>query len=333
MSIEEQIMQGRQLKEYFLKHAHKLIRRAYYSGTGLSTANKIYLDVHPLDKRVTLSIIRDWFKENVPKIRQVSGPKNSYVAQHPYQEYQVDIFYITEKQLPGQKYPFGLSMIDIFTKYATVIPLVERKAPDVMAAIMKGFKEMGHQPDVIYSDEEGALMEKTVSPEFEKMGIQFIVTSSSAHFVERFNRTFKWLIHKRIQEFKRGKRMLTKTTPKDKSKVQWTDFLHQALAVYNNKDKHRIIGMTPSEARKPSNQADVKVMMEMSAIRGRKYPIIQVGDTVKILRKHKQVGDKEWMDQFKAGEHKVVSISKNFDQTYYKLTDGREYLRSDIVNI
>ena len=36
--------------------------------------------------------------------------------------------------------------------------------------------------------------------------------------------------------------------------------------------------MTPVEARKPSSEADAQMAMEMVAIRGRKFPILQVGE-------------------------------------------------------
>ena len=54
---------------------------------------------------------------------------------------------------------------------------------------------------------------------------------------------------------------------------------------------------------------------------------------MRILRKKKAVGDKEFMSQFKAGEHTLESVSENFGQKFYKLSDGREYIRSDIVKM
>ena len=107
--------------------------------------------------------MRQWFSENVQKTKQVRGAKSSYVAQRAFQEFQADIFYITPKQMPNQQYPFGLSMIDVFSKYATVIPLKERKAPDIMAAISKGFKEIGKQP-------EGALHRRRGRTDAERRG-------------------------------------------------------------------------------------------------------------------------------------------------------------------
>ena len=91
--------------------------------------------------------------------------------------------------------------------------------------------------------------------------------------------------------------------------------------------------MTPTEAKKPSNEVDAKMAMELVARRGRKFPILNIGDIVKVLRKHKAVGDKEFMDQFKRGEHTVESMSENFGQKFHKLSDGKEYIGTDIVRM
>ena len=52
---------------------------------------------------------------------------------------------------------------------------------------------------------------------------------------------------------------------------------------------------------------------------------------MKILKKKNPVGEKEFMTNFKKGEHAIESISENFGQKFYKLSDSREYIRSDIV--
>jgi len=202
-----------------------------------------------------------------------------------------------------------------------------------MAAIFKGFKDIGKQPDILYTDEEGALMQKDVAPEFERMGVQHIVTAGSAHFVERFNRTFKWMINQQVKELKRRKRLVKKTTPIDPDQIQWHLLAPTVLATYNNKNKHRITGLTPADARKPSSETDAKIAMEIAATRGRRFPTLAVGDKVRILRKKKAVGDKEFMSNFKEGDHHVASISENFGQKFYKLTDGREYIRADLVKM
>ncbi len=67
--------------------------------------------------------------------------------------------------------------------------------------------------------------------------------------------------------------------------------------------------------------------MERVAMRGRRFPILQVGDTVSIFKKRKVVGDKEFMEHFKACKHKVESISENFGHKFYMLSDRKEYIR------
>jgi hypothetical protein len=64
-------------------------------------------------------------KKNVEPTRQVWGTRNSYVAPRAYPEYQADLFFVTDKQFKNQNYPAGLSMIDVFSKFAVVILLKE----------------------------------------------------------------------------------------------------------------------------------------------------------------------------------------------------------------
>ena len=54
-------------------------------------------------------------------------------------------------------------MIDVFSKYATVIPLKERGTKPIMLALFKDFEVIDKQPDILYTD-EGALMQKDVAP-------------------------------------------------------------------------------------------------------------------------------------------------------------------------
>ena len=96
------------------------------------------------------------------------------------------------------------------------------------------------------------------------------------------------------------KKLMGKQPVKEKIQYQRSDLIPQVIAEYNTKSKHRITGMTPLETRKPSSEADAKIAMEMVASLGRRFPILRVGDTVRILMKKKVVGDKEFMEQFKS---------------------------------
>lgn len=311
-----------------------LISKAYYSMTGLSTPVKIYSDVKAINPTVRLSDVREWFRKNIEQKRQVGGAKNSFVAPRAYHEYQADIFYITDRQFKNQEYPFGLSMIDIFSKKATVIPLKERKYANVRDALIKGFDNIGRRPQILYTDEEGALMEKKAAALFEELDIQHIITSGAAHFVERFNRTFRGMLQARMEFLANKKKIrLTEKSSDPKNNIQWHTLIPVILAVYNGKNKHAATGLTPNDAAKPSNELDAKLSMELRANRGKKFPPLEVGDSVRVIRKKKAVGDKEYMGNFRSGTHKVVSISINFGQKFYMLSDKREYIRSDLVKL
>ncbi len=45
--------------------------------------------------------------------------------------------------------------------------------------------------------------------------------------------------------------------------------------------------MTPAEAKKPSNEADAKMAMELFANRGKRFPVLRVGDKVRVLIKNR----------------------------------------------
>ena len=157
--------------------------------------------------------------------------------------------------------------------------MTDRKGKDIMEALLQAFKQMGKQPEILYTDDEGALNNKWVAAEFERAGIQHIV-AGTAYFVERFNRTFKKRMSMLMDKLLARKRLNGKQPMKEQIQYQWSDLIPQVMAEYNTKSKHRITGMTPLETRKPSSEADAKMAMEMVAIHGRKFPILQVGDTV-----------------------------------------------------
>ena len=98
----------------------KTIAKVHHGGR---PAYKTDLDAKAIDPRITLDWVKGWFKKNVERTRQVGGATNSYVAPRAFHEYQMDLFFITDKQFPNQDYPVGLYMIDVLSKFAVVHPL------------------------------------------------------------------------------------------------------------------------------------------------------------------------------------------------------------------
>jgi transposase InsO family protein len=151
----------------------------------------------------------------------------------------------------------GLVMLDIFSKYAVVIPIESKETPDVIAGIMEGFVKMGKKPKRIYSDNEGAIKSNLFEQYCKENNIQLIFTRTHAWAVERFSRTLKDKMLKRLEY--------------DKTK-DFKQILFEVLLTYNNKDIHTSTGLTPNEARKDENGLQVKLNLEMHRLNKRKYP-------------------------------------------------------------
>ena len=96
-----------------------------------------------------------------------------------------------------------------------------------------------------------------------KIGVQRITTAGSAHFVERFSRTFKYMINQQVKELHRKKRLVRKTTPIDPDQIQWHLLAPTILAVYSNKNKRRITKLTPADARKPAAKQTQKLRWKL----------------------------------------------------------------------
>ena len=156
---------------------------------------------------------------------------------------------------------------------------------------------MKGKPEIIYSDEEGSLYNKTVEDYFKEEGIELYRTRGHPNFAERFVRTYKDMLYKRVE----------KDVQEGKENIQWIDYNLEILLTYNNKMEHSSIGMTPAEALKEKNNYKVKMKMATEATRTRKYPEIDIGDEVKIYRK-KAITEKERSSNWSPTKYKVERI-------------------------
>ena len=252
---------------YMSSNKQKIINDIYFDRSGFGSRATTLKDARERDKSITKEDIEEFFRKNVEEKRKPRG-ENSFVAPHAHFEYQVDLFFISKGDLENQKFRIGLVLIDIFSKYATVIPIKSKEPPDVLAGIMEG-------PKMFYSDEEGSLYSKTVIECLEGEKIEIHRTRGHPAFAERFIRTYKDMLFKRVDADEK----------KGKQNIQWIDYNLEILLTYNNKMVSSTTKMTPLEARKKKNEFEVKLNISLQAKRNRTYPEIEVGDSVKIMRK------------------------------------------------
>ncbi len=223
--------------------------------------------------------------------------------------------------LENQTYKIGMTCIDIFTKFATVVPIKTKQPPDFLAGLMECLTNMKKKPLFIYSDNEGSLNSKDVLGYLEKHKIDIITTRNHAHFVERFIRTFKSMLRKRINEdIKQGK-----------DNIQWHNYIFPIMLTYNNKNEHTTTNMTPVEATKQDNALDAKVNMLMKAKRNRKYPELFIGDRGKIMLKY-DTFRKEHNPLYSDLKYEIEKIEEKHGLQLYAV-NGRCRLRNELIKV
>lgn len=142
--------------------------------------------------------------------------------------------------MKNQKFRLGLVVNDIFNKFAGVVPIKSKQPPDLLAGIMEGINKMGEKSELVFSDEEGSLNSGVLKVYFDMEKIETHQTRTHPAFAERFIRTFKDMLFKRVEADEK----------KGKENIQWTDYIFEIMITYNNKMVHSATGLTPKEAKK-----------------------------------------------------------------------------------
>ena len=291
---------------------NNIINNVYKDKSGFSSIQKTYQEANAKDSTITLQNVRDWFAKNVERKKQLKG-YNSFINDGAQEEYQVDLAFFKAKE----KIEIGLVMIDIFSKYAVVIPIASKETPDVIAGMMEGFQKMGGKPKCIYSDNEGALGSSLFDEFCESHKVKLITTRTHAWGAERFIRTLKDMINKRIEN----------------TEKTWKDVLFEVLLTYNNKNVHTATGLTPDQAKLDKYRLQVKMNLELHRISTRRYPTIDVDDKVKLYKKKGRF-DKENTSVWLPQTHTIALITESMGQKFYHITGHKKpFLRHEILKI
>ena len=247
-----------------------------------------------------------------------SSGYNSFVASAPLQEFQVDLFNMKGRE--GGKYKMGMAGIDIFSKKAMAVAIPDKKKESLLEALKQIFNQLG-KPKVLMTDEEGGLVSKFVSDYLKKEGIKYIVNGNHAPFVERYIRTLKSMISKRLLK---------------RPDAHWYDLLFEVYIVYNRKMISSVTKMTPVEASKKENQAQALMNLQLQKKHNKTYDNINLHDKVRLFRQRKHLNEKEDTPIWSKAIYEVVKIEDNPDTgKLYYLSNYSEkpILRSQILKV
>jgi hypothetical protein len=200
--------------------------------------------------------------------------------------------------------PMALVAVDIFSKMASVQPILSKRPADTAKALDKVVEDMG-SPAVVMTD-EGGEFEGAFAERLKYYDAQHLFQRPHAYFAERFIRTLKeWLLKRQ--------RALGGT---------WVENLPAVMRRYNTVVEHAATGMTPEEAAKDDNRERVLENLEKKNPNPKRKVLgLKEGDQVRYLLKptRRRFDTVDWSRSV----HVVESTDSAADgTTLYKISDA-----------
>ena len=294
----------------------EIIAQAYKEFFGSIKDTLKYARQH--DPTITYKDVAQWKERNTLRKNQIPG-QQSFVANGPRDEYQMDVFKMVEEDLEDKDVS-GLLMVDIFTKKTDVVALDGLSAPNVLAGMLQCIHNLGGNPKTFYADDDPA-WKGAVQDYCDQHNIRLLKTRSHAGVAERNIRTFKDMIFKRLDS-------------EDNEHKKWSDpaLINRVLFTYNHAMVHHTTGLTPYKASQPENHFETKLNLELHRKQERKYPDIVVGSKVRIW--YKKRFQKERHPHWSNEVYTVENIEHSMGQPFYKTTSReRPYMRHELLKL
>ena len=267
--------------------------RVYKHYNGLIPLKKIKQWMHGLDAYT------------IHKQAKKPNPRNPTFVYRKRYQFQIDLVELGRLGEENDNYRYLLTCIDIFTRFAFVEPLKNKTATE----FLRGFKAIMNRakrfPLKILADRGSEIKNKHMRQFCRENGIHLLHSDNFVHapFIERFNRTLKNLMF-RYMTWRETDRFI--------------DVLPALVQTYNTR-KHRMIGMTPTEAENPENAGKIRNIQEKWYLKKtRKPPLFKKGQTVRISKLKGQF-DKGYDEQFLEEIYKIKNVFTRLPIPTYQL--------------
>ena len=284
--------------------------------TNFGTAYETYKEAVKKDSSIKLQDVKDYLN-SLESVQVKYKPKsyNSFVSPGALFEFEIDIMDIEAKGATSNT-RYGLVAIDGFTKIAEVVAIKNRTPESMIEGIKKIIGSMG-KPKQFYSDEESSMRSLKMIKFLKQTEIKSVQTTTHAHTVERFIRTFKDNLFRRLDALKQTKK-------------DWFRHIDPIIKKYNSTE-HSTIQIKPNEATKPYTRLWVIWHLQNNAKRNRKYEEIKPGDMVRVHIKPK-IGTKAHEPKWSSTRHKAISIYGNSYLIDY-LPKKKLFLRHELLKV
>ena len=190
----------------------------------------------------------------------------------PDEQWAADLVDVQKLKKFNKGVNYLLTVVDVFSKYAWVVPIKQKTGLQVASALENLFKTSKRRPLQLQTDDGKEFYNKHVTKVLKERNVRHFSTAgdTKASVVERFNRTFK----QRLYRY-----MTTYNTP------SYLPALPSLVKGYNA-SFHRSIGMAPVDVN-DRNASDVWERLYGDKKKKKKKAALKVGDKVRLNKKHR----------------------------------------------
>ena len=156
----------------------------------------LYREAKKTIPSLTLAGVREWLRENetytLHKPVRYNFKRNRVYVNGIDDQWQADLVDVSSLSRFNKGNKFLLTCIDVFSKYAWVIPLRNKTSASLVDAF-QSILDTGRSPDKLQTDKGTEFLNAPFQHLLEKHEIKFFTTNSElkASVIERFNRTLK----------------------------------------------------------------------------------------------------------------------------------------------
>jgi Domain of unknown function (DUF5679)/Integrase core domain/Phospholipase A2-like domain len=207
-----------------------------------------------------------------------------------------DLVEMQEWSKQNKGYRYMLNVVDVYSKYAWSVKLLDKKGKTVLEAFKQIVENSGSKPRHIWVDEGKEFYNKDMDEWSKQNGINRYSTygEHKSAVAERFNRTLKTNTWKRFTA---------------ENTRNWINMIDKLLFKYNN-TKHSTIKMTPTEASEKG-----KLMYNPPVEGAPPKPQFSVGDHVRISRL-KGIFEKGYLPNWSEALYTIHKVKETNPITY-----------------
>lgn len=264
-------------------------------------------------KKIKLKEVRNWLKKQKTytlhkPIRRKFSRRQTIVAGIDHQ-WQADLADLSHLSKYNNKYRYLLCVIDVFSKYAWVVP-IKNKTGHTLIQAFKSVLKTGRHPKSLQTDKGTEFKNKEFQHFLKSKHIHFFTTENpetKASIAERFQRTLKSRMWKYFTHHRT---------------LKYVDVLSKLVRGYNHAF-HRSIQRSPA-----SVNSDNEVLVSETLFGKKKKtkksrriePLFKVGDFVR-LNKTKRTFDKGYLPNWTQELFQISNVLKHQTPHTYKIVD------------